>query len=123
MLTPAQAAMARSIVLRRLAGRCDVYPAQDVNGVQSWDTIGSSNVRCQVGYPRQGGAQAMMDRLGNEPGVVIWVPIDTEIKSGDHITVQGAGTTYEVMFVPPLRSQDILRGLTCIELRSPGTVT
>lgn len=120
MLPPGALAIARQAAEQGLTGRCDVLSATDTAGVQTWPAS-ASNVPCQVGMPRQGGAMAMLDRLGNEPGAIIWVPVATAVKAGDRITVTG-DATYEVAHAPAQRTQELLWGLVCIEIRSPGTV-
>lgn len=121
LIGPSASAHLRTYLAAVLPSRCTIRAVTDTNGVQTWATIRHSDVPCQVGFPRQGGPLAMADYLGNEPGVVIWMPHDTDVRSGDRIEVDGR--QYTVGFVPTVRSEELLRSVVCAEQRDPGEVT
>jgi hypothetical protein len=98
-------------------GSGTIERVSDTAGDQTWGA--PEPIRCRSGYPRQGGAAAMVARLGNDPGAMVWVPVDAAVREADRIT-DPSGQRFEVVFVPPLRTDDLLRGVTCVELREPG---
>lgn len=100
-----------------LTTTCRVLGYEDTDGVQDWDaTVG--NVPCLVGQPSAGANVPELFYDGTEPTAVIWMRGDVPVQTGARIVTNNL--TYKVVHVPVAHSIELMRGLVCIEVRTPG---
>lgn len=116
MLNAAELAHARAIIRDTLQPGT-IQRVVDTGGVQTWPT--TENILCRSGMPRQGGPTALTARIGNDPGAMLYLPVNVAVREGDRIT-DPQGTTFSVAFVPPLRTDELVRSVVGVELRDPG---
>lgn len=108
---------ARAIIARQLRAVCTITPVADASGAQTWDGT-AVTVACMKGNPGQDGGEDLM--YEDVPTSRFWVPVGTEVAPGYRLTWDGeAGRTYQIVGLPGLHADELLRPVDCIEIRSP----
>jgi hypothetical protein len=109
---------ARALIARQLRAQCTITPVRDAAGVQTWPGGGAVTVACMKGNPGQDGGEDLM--YEEVPASRFWVPVGTTVAPGDRLTWDGEpGRTYQIVGLPGLHADELLRPVDCIEIRSP----
>jgi hypothetical protein len=101
-----------------LTSTCRVLSYEDGDdGDQDWsDTAGG--VPCLVGQPSQGAGAEAFGYDGTEPTVTIWLSGDEPLQPGARI--RSRNRTYRVVHVPAPHTEELMRGVVCVDVRTPG---
>jgi hypothetical protein len=109
---------ARAIIARQLRATCTITPVVDADGAQTWPAGGAVTVACMKGNPGSDGGEDLM--YEEVPASRFWVPVGTVIAPGYRLTWDGEpGRIYQIVGLPGLHADELLRPVDCIEVRRP----
>ena len=118
LVPPAVLAMTRQLLGAQLHATCTITPVVDASGAQTWPAGGAVEVRCMKGNPGSDGGEDLM--YEEVPASRFWVPVGTVVHPGDRITWDGEpGRVYQIVGLPGLHADELLRPVDCIEVRRP----
>jgi hypothetical protein len=110
--------VARRLLAGQLHAVCTITPVVDANGMQTWPASGAVTVACMKGNPGSDGGEDLM--YEEVPASRFWVPVGTAVAPGHRVTWDGEpGRIYQIVRLPSLHADELLRPVDCIELRAP----
>jgi hypothetical protein len=96
---------------------CTLTPPADSSGAQTWAGT-PCTVICMKGNPSTGSGEDIA--YDGVPVVRFWIPFGTTITAGYQLTFSGdCVSTYQVMGLPTLHADELLRPVDCFEIRTP----